>query len=243
MPATGSGPSGGDRGPDLSLWQRTLLRLPRLGGRADKAPLKDRLERTFLKPVDPAKAQKRPSPPRPEDHQLANNPAARLASGRPNPAHVSTALAHELELVLIALAVVILVTSLVRRRLYTGIATALYGLAIFNLHWWGFGIPFVLVGSWFLVRAYRAQQAYKTATGGTGGGRAAGGVPPPGANKRYTPPAATPAERRGAGEPATAQSPPLPSRRAPPAGRTPRPRRAHRTARPGRPEALGRRRW
>jgi len=228
MPATGSGPLEGDGGPDLSVWQRTLLRLPRLGGRADKTPLKDRLERTFLKPVDPAKAQKSPSLPRPEDltieeleaakysddqerliglslaplagiiailvttHQLANNPAAYLPSGRPNPAHLSPGLAHELELVLIALAVVILVTSLVRRRLYTGIATALYGLAIFNLHWWGFGIPFVLVGAWFLVRAYRAQQAYKAAASGGAGRRAAGGGPPPGANKRYTPPTASP---------------------------------------------------
>jgi hypothetical protein len=124
-------------------------------------------------------------------HQLANNPAALLSDGRANPAHVSVALAHELELVLIALAVGILVTSLLRRRLYTGIVTALYGLAIFNLHWWGFGIPFVLVGSWFLVRAYRANQAYKTAVSGDGGLRPGGG-PPPRANKRYTPPTASP---------------------------------------------------
>lgn len=228
MPAAPSGPSEGDAAPDLSFWQRTLLHLPRLGRRADKAPLKDRLERAFLKPVDPAKAEKSPKTPRPEDltieeleaakysddqerliglslgplagviailvttHQLAHNPAAFLPSGRANPAHVSVALAHELELVLIALAAVILVTSLLRRRLYTGIATALYGLAIFNLHWWGFGIPFVLVGSWFLVRAYRAQQAYKTATTGDGGGRRAGGGPLPRASKRYTPPAASP---------------------------------------------------
>lgn len=227
MPATASGPSEGDAAPDLSFWQRTLLRLPRLG-RADKPPLKDRLERAFLKPVDPAKAQKSASPPRPEDlsveeldaarysddqerliglslaplagviailvtaHQLGNNPATYLPSGRPNPAHVSTALAHELELVLIALAAIILVTSLLRRRLYTGIATALYGLAIFNLHWWGFGIPFVLAGAWFLVRAYRAHQAYTTAVKGGPGRRPTSGAPPPGANKRYTPRAASP---------------------------------------------------
>ena len=43
--------------------------------------------------------------------------------------------------------------------------TALYGLAVFNLHWWGFGVPFVLVGAWYLVRAYRAQRALKEATG------------------------------------------------------------------------------
>lgn len=227
MPAAASGGSDGGAAPRLSFWQRTLLRLPRLGRRSDRAPLRDRLERTFLKPVDPAQAEKgtgrRPAgEPTLEEletarysddqerliglslaplagviailvaaHQLANNPAATLSGGRPNPAHVSVALAHELELVLLALAVVILVTSLLRRRLYTGIATALYGLAIFNLHWWGFGIPFVLVGAWFLVRAYRAQQAYKAALTGDGGKRP-GGAPPPRASRRYTPPAAPP---------------------------------------------------
>jgi hypothetical protein len=121
-------------------------------------------------------------------HQLSDNPPATL-HGRPDPLHVSTSLTHELELVLLALALAILVTSYLRRRLYTGIATALYGLAVFNLHWWGFGFPFVFVGAWFLVRAYRAQQAWKTAAEGEsspGGGRA------PGANRRYTPPAASP---------------------------------------------------
>ena len=33
---------------------------------------------------------------------------------------------------------------LLRKRLFLGIATALYGLAIFNLHYWGFGIPFIM---------------------------------------------------------------------------------------------------
>ncbi|MDE3087486.1 MAG: hypothetical protein KGJ77_12055 [Acidobacteriota bacterium] len=120
-------------------------------------------------------------------HQLSNNPPATLG-GRPNPRHVSVTLTHELELVLLALALVILVTSFLRLRLYTGIATALYGLAVFNLHWWGFGFPFVFVGAWFIVRAYRAQQAARAA---------AEDLPPPGArgpraNRRYTPPAASP---------------------------------------------------
>jgi hypothetical protein len=123
-------------------------------------------------------------------HQLANNPPAHLQNGRPNPLHVSTALTHELELVLLALAAVILVSSLLRRRLFTGIAAALYGLAVFNLHWWGFGIPFVFAGAWFLVRAYRTQQAWKAATGeaGRGGGAPGGGAAP---SKRYTPPTAS----------------------------------------------------
>jgi len=121
-------------------------------------------------------------------HQLADNPPATL-HGRPNPLHVSATLTHELELVLLVLAFVILATSFLRRRLYTGIATALYGLAVFNLHWWGFGFPFVFVGAWFIVRAYRAQQAAKVAAEGP---RRSGGGRPPGASGRYTPPAASP---------------------------------------------------
>ena len=35
---------------------------------------------------------------------------------------------------------------------------ALYGLAVFNLHYWGFGVPFILAGAWLLVRAYRLQR-------------------------------------------------------------------------------------
>src|SRR5579863_2224035 len=123
-------------------------------------------------------------------HQLSDNPPAVLANGRPNPLHVSTALTHELELVLLALAAAILVSSLLRRRLITGIAAALYGLAIFNLHWWGFGIPFVFAGAWFLVRAYRAQQAVKAAAAGPGVGGGSGPAPSP--SKRYTPPTASP---------------------------------------------------
>ena len=196
-------------------------RLRGSGERAAKPPLGERLQRAVLKPEDPAQAR-RPQggrrPPTFEEleaakrsddterlvglslapiagliailiaaHQLSNNPPATVG-GRPNPLHVSTTLTHELELVLLALALVILVTSLLRRRLYTGIATALYGLAVFNLHWWGFGFPFVFVGAWFIVRAYRAQQASRAAAGD--------GSPPggrgPRANRRYTPPAASP---------------------------------------------------
>jgi hypothetical protein len=207
--------------PGPSLWQRTLLRLPRLGGGGHKPPVRERLEKAFLRPVD-EKGAASPGPPAapslaeleaarvPDDqerliglslaplaglialvltaHQLSNNPPALSKNGRPNPLHVSAALAHEVELVLLGLAVVILVSSLARKRLYTGIATALYGLAVFNLHWWGFGIPFVLAGAWFMVRAYRAQQAYRLATSG-GEQRPQPAKP---ANKRYTPPAASP---------------------------------------------------
>ena len=65
---------------------------------------------------------------------------------------------------------------------------------VFNLHYWGFGVPFLLAGAWYLVRAYRLQQALKRAGGrrtpARHGATAAG--PPTGRgrapNKRYTPP-------------------------------------------------------
>ena len=41
---------------------------------------------------------------------------------------------------------VLMVAAWFRKRLYMGMLTALFGLAIFNLHWWGFGVPFVMVG-------------------------------------------------------------------------------------------------
>jgi hypothetical protein len=224
MPVPASGPSGGGTTGRLSVRQRALLRLPRLGRQAPPR-LRQRLEHALLKPVDPARASSNGPVSEPltvealdgarfsDDqerliglclaplagviailvaaHQLASDPAAYLGDGRPNPAHVSVVLAHELELVLIALAAAILVTSLLRRRLYTGIVTALYGLAVFNLHWWGFGIPFVLAGAWFMVRAYRANQAYKSAVTAAGGAVRAG-ASPPGPSKRYTPPAPSP---------------------------------------------------
>jgi hypothetical protein len=121
---------------------------------------------------------------------ISNDPPAFLSGGRANKLHVSVALYHELELVLLALALVMLVTALLRKRLVLGMVMALYGLAVFNLHYWGFGVPFLLGGAWLLVRAYRVQQELKAAT--AGGPR---GAPPRGntsararANKRYTPP-------------------------------------------------------
>jgi hypothetical protein len=92
--------------------------------------------------------------------------------------------------VLLGLAVLILVSSMMRKRLFQGITLALYGLAVFNLRYWGFGIPFVLAGAWYLVRAYRLQQELKRAEAGSPGASRAKGVssgPRPRANKRYTP--------------------------------------------------------
>jgi len=77
--------------------------------------------------------------------------------------HQSTSEFVTLTYVLLALAVLVLVTSLLRKRLFQGITLALFGLAIFNLRFWGFGVPFLLAGAWYLVRAYRLQQALKQA--------------------------------------------------------------------------------
>src|SRR6202035_4435935 len=115
-----------------------------------------------------------------------------LKNGHVNKLHVSVSLYHNLTLVLLALSILMLVTAWFRKRLYLGIVMALYGLAIFNLHYWGFGIPFVLGGAWLLVRAYRLQRDLRDATGGTpsrpgargrGGGATDHARPP--SNKRY----------------------------------------------------------
>jgi hypothetical protein len=135
-------------------------------------------------------------------NQIANHPAQHLTSGRIDRGYVSVSLLHELELVLLALALLMLVTAMLRKRLFLGIVMALYGLAIFNLHWWGFGIPYIMAGAWLLVRAYRLQRDLKEATGdgpsrsgsrgrqGRGRGATDSGGPRP--NKRYTPPTPPP---------------------------------------------------
>ncbi len=91
---------------------------------------------------------------------------------------------HVLSLTLLVLALAMLAAAWFRKRLYLGVAMALYGLSIFNLHFWGFGIPFLLFGSWYLVRAYRLQQKLKLAREAAPGG----GVGRTRASKRYTPP-------------------------------------------------------
>ena len=108
--------------------------------------------------------------------------------------HESTTVFVELTYVVLGLAVLILVMSLLRKRLFQGITLALFGLAVFNLRFWGFGLPFLLFGAWYLVRAYRLQQALKRAEGDTSARapRSKGSAPTNGArprpNKRYTPP-------------------------------------------------------
>jgi hypothetical protein len=127
---------------------------------------------------------------------IANDPAQYLSSGAPNPKFTSISLYHQLEIILLALAFLTMVTAFWRKRLFLGIALALFGLAVFNLHYWGFGIPFVMAGAWYLVRAYRLTQGLKIATGqgrnynrpAKKGLRPEGTLPRP--SKRYTPPTA-----------------------------------------------------
>jgi hypothetical protein len=107
----------------------------------------------------------------------------------------STSIYETLTFVLMGMAVLLLVTSWLRKRLFIGIVMALFGLGIFNLRYWGFGLPFLIGGAWYLVRAWRLQSKLKLAGGGskTSYGRpnsrlpSAGGVLPR-PNKRYTPP-------------------------------------------------------
>jgi hypothetical protein len=118
------------------------------------------------------------------DALISHDPTGKL--------HVSVSLYHELLAVLLVLSVGMLVLSWLRKRLYLGMVTALYGLAVFNLHYWGFGLPFVMVGAWLLVRTYRLNQALKKAGGGTSSYGGTNGAARPQASKRYTPPTSPP---------------------------------------------------
>jgi hypothetical protein len=124
---------------------------------------------------------------------LAHDPKALYGNGHIDRLHVSPNLYVELGAVAMALALTMLIAAWFRKRLVIGIAMALYGLSIFNLHYWGFGLPFILGGAWYLVRAYRLSEKLKfVKAGGSTGGAATGGPSSarPQPSKRYTPPAA-----------------------------------------------------
>ena len=87
-----------------------------------------------------------------------NDPSALLANGAANPRHTDPNVYTELGLVTLALALVMLGGAWFRKRLVIGIASALYGLSFFNLHYWGFGVPYIMIGAWYMVRAYRLSQ-------------------------------------------------------------------------------------
>ncbi len=125
---------------------------------------------------------------------LTNHDPAALVHGKVNPKHVSLSLYHDLTFVLLGLSVVMLATAYFRKRLFLGITMALYGLSVFNLHQWGFGIPFLMLGAWLLVRSYRLQRDLNEATGAKPAragaqrrGVATSSMTRAQANKRYTP--------------------------------------------------------
>jgi len=177
-----------------------------------KASLGDRLKNALLKPVDPNAAPK-PAPDHPESleeleaavkyandkERLIGLTAAPLAAVigiaiisadiNNNKLHTSVSTFHELLAVLLVLSVAMLITAMLRKRLYLGMVTALYGLSVFNLHWWGFGVPYVLIGAWLLVRAYRLQRDLRLARVDAQGGN--GNAPPPRPSRRYTPPSSS----------------------------------------------------
>jgi hypothetical protein len=138
---------------------------------------------------------------------VAHDPAATYSNGQIDKLHVNPSIYSELGAVTLALALLMLGAAWFRKRLLLGIAMALYGLSVFNLHYWGFGIPFIMGGAWYLVRAYRLSEKLKhakaDATGGTNGYSTNGFGPPRAAppSKRYTPPTApvrrTPKPKRG----------------------------------------------
>lgn len=120
---------------------------------------------------------------------VSNDPRARLASGAVNPLHVDPHRYLGVALICLVLAFCMLAAAWFRKRLVIGVAMALFGLSIFNLHFWGFGVPYVIGGAWYLVRSYRWQQRLKAARAGEVAG---GGAPrsAAGPSKRYTPPGA-----------------------------------------------------
>lgn len=117
-----------------------------------------------------------------------SDPPAYVKDGFVDSKHVSLSLYAELLGVLLVLAVAMLATAWLRKRLFLGCAMALYGLAIFNLHYWGFGVPYLLFGAWLIVRAYRARRDLREATAPRGSPGGAALATAPAQSKRYTPP-------------------------------------------------------
>jgi len=202
------GAAGGGPEPRLSLWHRFLLAMPSAKRDSEKPSLGERLSGAVLKPVnEDAQGPAADGPQTVEEledavryaddtERLIGLVAAPLAAAialvvsanqiSHDPKNTGTY--HVLELSFLVMAGLLMAAAWYRKRLFMGILLALIGLGIFNLHYWEFGIPFVLAGAWYLVRAYRIQRALKEAQaeGGTPGrGRTNGRGPSQ--SKRYTP--------------------------------------------------------
>ena len=114
--------------------------------------------------------------------RVVNDPPARFADGAIDKLHVNLSTYSELFIVLLVLSFGITGMAMWRKRLFLGIVTALYGLSVFNLGYWGFGVPFVLVGSWYLVRSYRLRRNLKDSAA-----NASSWAPRTGSGRRHTP--------------------------------------------------------
>ena len=187
--------SGGDDAPKMSAWQRMKYTFVQPDAiESDKAAVDDRsveeLQEAISRSDDKERAIGLIAAP------LAALIGIIISSATITNAknlHQSTTVYVELTYVILGMAVLILVASLLRKRLFQGVTMALYGLAVFNLRFWGFGVPFLLAGAWYLVRAYRLQQALKKAEAADAPPRPKGvnpssNAPRPRRNKRYTPP-------------------------------------------------------
>jgi Ca2+/Na+ antiporter len=184
--------------PPLSLWERVKYTLVR----PDDDPA-DRARPTDDRTAEELREAIRRSDDKERTIGVVAAPIAAIVGIAISSASINYAKTHhenvhvydELTYVLLGLAVLIMVSSLLRKRLFQGITLALFGLAVFQLHYTyaGFALPFVLAGAWYLVRAYRLQQSLKRAEADDGvrptrSKAQAGPVPRPRPNKRYTPP-------------------------------------------------------
>jgi hypothetical protein len=116
--------------------------------------------------------------------KVASDPPAYLANGAINRLHVNPSTYTGPFWVLIILSFGITTMALWRKRLFLGIVTSMFGLSIFTFGYLGFGVPFVMVGAWYLVRAYRLHRNLKESTAAEEGPSTPSRPTP---NKRYTP--------------------------------------------------------
>jgi hypothetical protein len=114
--------------------------------------------------------------------KVVSDPPAHI-NGVVNRLHVNPSTYQGPFWTLIILSFGITAMALWRKRLPLGIVTAMYGLTIFNFGYLGFGVPFVMVGAWYLVRTYRLHRNLKESTADGPSTTPARPV----SNKRYTP--------------------------------------------------------
>jgi hypothetical protein len=119
---------------------------------------------------------------------VTHDPAQYLSNGTVNKLYENPSIYYELFVILLIFSFGMSAMALWRKRIPLGILTALYGLAIFNMHYWGFGVPFVMVGAWYLVRAYRLNRNLRESNPDSGPIVTSRPPLPPSPNKRYTPP-------------------------------------------------------